>query len=220
MLGLTVEGITLDLDQQDHWDLIEARINFGYRNWNELIDWAEREEIEWHINENNEPLTSDVFEKIQNYGILGRHIRTTPGISPEDEETVILIFHWIDVRHDEAMEELYHIDRLSEEPILTWLSRNNLERLNDQFVVVNLLEVNEDGEVFEEDPFEKEFISWDLSFTPLLPREESVLTIELQYQVTHRPSREEMQQMLQDLLNQFEGNDEDEETTRHPLARD
>jgi len=221
MLGLSVDGITLDLDQQGQWDFIESRIDIGYRNWNELIDWAEREDIAWYIYENDEPIALELFEKIQNYGILGRHLRTTPSINRENEEEVILIFHWIDVRHDAAMEELFHIDRLLEEPISTWLTRENLNRLNEQFIVVNLLELDYDGEEIIGEPFAKDFISWNLSFTPLLPREESVLTIELTYRVTNRPSRDEMQQILQDILDEL-GDTEGFRGTenRNPLSRD
>ncbi|MCL1990265.1 MAG: hypothetical protein FWG67_05165 [Defluviitaleaceae bacterium] len=214
MLSLTQEGLTAD--QRAVWQLIQARIDAGYHHWYELVQWAEEADITWQFHQDHAPFDTGLNAQIHQYGLVGRHVGTGPAIDAQDEETVIMAFHWVDVSHNDKIEALYHLDRTSEEAILNWLASDDREALEEHFDQIVVLEVDENGDERVEASDDQTFLFWHVTFTTLQPKETAVLTIEMHYQLTDVTTRKQMQQQLLELLEARQRVDEN----RNPLERE
>ena len=175
----------LTAEQRAMWDLIEARIEEGYSSWGELIAWAEENDIEFSAREDEEPPIEALSNLIESYGLVGDYLAATPGIGTEDDpEEVLLVLHFENLTYNDTIAELFNLNRNSGSELNSWLDNNGRDRLEYHFETVEIVSLDDDGDLITEQPNAVEFVSWNVIFTDwFTPAGEGRVRIENVYEI-------------------------------------
>jgi len=190
-----------EAERQAVVDFIEERIAIGYDSWTELMEWADEGDIPWYLYSNGEQLDDDLIELINRYGISGHYLGAEVGIEFAE---VMLVLNFADLTYQEVVAELAQINKSSEADLNGWLESGGLERLEQAFSEVTVLDVQRNGNrMIGEPEFGKEFIRWSFASEPWISNEDSFLRIERLYEVL-LPSRELIHEMVLERLDAFD----------------
>ena len=198
-----------EAERQAAIDFIEERIQEGYNDWTELIAWADNQNIAWYLSENGERASVDLMEDIMTYGISGNYLGAMVDVRDEDNpDNIALLLNFENLSYQEAIAELSELDTSSFEELDNWLENGGLERIEEAFYNVTIVDNDGRGvEITEEPEFGKEFVSWSFVTSDALESfENSSLRIVRRYMLGRNPlftaSNEEIQQAVIDALNE------------------
>ncbi|MCL1990898.1 MAG: hypothetical protein FWG67_08430 [Defluviitaleaceae bacterium] len=162
----------LTLEQQEIWDRIEARLIAGYGSWADLVTWALEQDIAFSFFEDGDDPIEAIRLLINRYGLVGDYIEATPRLgSLNNPEEIILALHFDHLTYNTVVAELTGLNRTSNRELDTWLDANGRRSLDDHFEQVEIVNLNEAGQVLTELPEAVEFILWEIEdldlFTPM-----------------------------------------------------
>jgi len=188
---------TLTTEQLRVWNLIEERIADGYETWSELMEWAVSADINFAFMEDDERPIVAIEALIMEHGLIGRYIAAQPGFgSRTNSEEVILQLHFENLTYNEMIAELSELNQMSLRELTSWLENGGTQRLAAHFGTIEIVDVDEDGEVItempDEDEAEIEFISWEIAhFDPFAPVLQGRIRIEREFYIEELEEEEE-----------------------------
>jgi len=201
---------SLTAEQQEAWDLIEERIEEGYETWEELWHWAVGIEISLGARVDGERPSDEILDLIDEFGLVGNYIESEPGFGLEefgDEDEVILLSHFEYLNYNEDVRELSELDMSSEVALNVFYATGGLDRLEENFASVTIVDILEDTEeVFENDgSIGVEFLRWDILNSGFVSFENSYIYIVRFYDIVEpEPVPEEIQAMVIEMLNEMD----------------
>jgi len=153
----------LTATQQARWNQIEARIEAGYTSWGDLVIWAYGQDITFAFFENEARPIEAIGSLISEYGLLGDYQEATPWLgSLSDPEEVILVLHFENLTYNEDIAELFSLNRNSNRELNAWLETGGGGRLDHHFDTVEIINLDEEGEIITEMTEAVEFIEWEI----------------------------------------------------------
>jgi len=178
-------GDELTAEQRAIWDLIEERIEEGYDSWSELISWAEENDIPFSLHDGGAPPIEAIQSLMDQYGLDGDYVNATPGLGSEDDpDEVLLLLHFENLTYNETIAELYNLNRNSGRELHSWLDNDGRTRLETQFETVEIIDMDDTGQLITEAPEVFEFVRWDVEFFDIFtPPGEGRVTIERVYRI-------------------------------------
>ena len=194
-------------ERQAIWNSIEERIEAGYDSWDELILWADEVGIPWVIHEGGERPKQGLMDAINHYGLVGDYLKARPGTDDLHVGTFVLVLHWENVSHNEVVEELYHLDRYSEDVLIDWLDAGGLEQLEEHFGTILVQKTDGSHRYLTEDTLRrKELISWIPKATIFNAPENASIHIYIRYRFLES-SKEAAHRVVLDLVNAKDRNE-------------
>jgi len=194
-INVSRAGNELTAEQQEIWDLIEARIEEGYDSWADLIAWADEQDIPFLVGEDGERPIDAILSLINDYGLVGDYTYATPKLDLTlDPFEVVLFLHFENLTYNETIAELSSLNRNSGRELSSWLTNGGLERLELHFEDVEILVFDDEGELITEMPEVVEFVNWELEFFDrFMPMGEGSIRIERIYRIleVEMPEEEE-----------------------------
>lgn len=177
---------------QDMWDLIEGRIEEGFVSWDELHRWAIQNNIPFLFVENGVPPMDAIMSLINRYGVMGSFRQATPIMGMfDDEYEVHLLFHFVNLTYNTLIAELFELNPTSHRELASWLE-NGRHQLAIHFDEVELLDIDQAGEIIEDLPEDATFISWEIAHVDLFtPVGMGRIRIERHYDVPYEEEEED-----------------------------
>ena len=211
------EGLTAE--EQALWDLIEDRITEGYETWADLLEWAVNEDVLYVFLEDEQKPTTAIWALIEQYGLVGDYLFAEPGLImlEEDDETpqVGLLLHFEDLSYNEMIAELKELNQHSNRELNSWLESGGKARLEAHFGDVEIVDLDEDGEILTEMPEVVEFVIWEIEFVDLFkPAGVGRIRIQRMFQVIEIEEEEEEEEEEDE-----EEEEEIDETPAPPTGR-
>ena len=158
----------LTATQQAVWDQIETRVEAGYNSWGDLVIWAYENDITFAFFEQEERPIEAIGVLINQYGVIGDYINATPWLgSLSDPEEVILVLHFENLTYNDVIAELTNLNRYSNRELNTWLEIGGSSRLEHHFSTVEIVDLDEYGQLLTEFSDVREFVSWEIASVDL-----------------------------------------------------
>lgn len=190
---------SLTTEQQEAWDLIENRIESGYDSWEDLWDWSIDTGIPWGARVDGERPTNEVINMAAEFGLVSNYINANPGFGLDEldnADEIILLINFEYFTYNEDVVKLSELDRFSNDSLTNWLNNGGLERLEQNFAIVDIMTLDESGVRVEfDETADLEFVSWDFANTGLVAFENSRINIGRTFREV-LPTQEEAQTML------------------------
>ena len=157
----------LTSEQHAVWTQIEQRIEDGYGSWGDLIRWAYEHDIPVVLLEDEQPPIEAIDLLINRYGVVGDYINATPWQTDEDSEEVVLALHFENLTYNETIAELYNLNRNSNRELNAWLEMGGGGQLDYHFNAVEIVDLDDEGEVLTERTDAIEFVEWEITHIDL-----------------------------------------------------